>query len=90
MTIKVFAMNDCDWVAAVSLESAKRFYMESDFSGDLPENEAMDSPHEVSDADMDLLVFTDDNGSRSSFRHRLVCLEAERVKFPCLFASTEY
>lgn len=87
--MKIFKMNDCDWMAAVSLESAKAKYMEDHADG-LPEGEAMEDPREVSEADMDRLMFSEDDGTKMTFREQLARLESERVKFPCFFASTEY
>lgn len=41
---KIFNLNDCDWVAANSLEEAIGWYLKE--TG-LPADEALDGPHEV-------------------------------------------
>lgn len=87
--VKVFEMNDCDWVAAATLESAVAHYLKEHAGGRSAED-AMDNPHELTEEEMESLIFSDEDRGRSSYKSRLDYLIAERVKFPCLFASTEY
>lgn len=90
--IKVFAMNDCDWMAGESLESVKAAYMAEHAYG-LPEDEAMDDPHELTEAEMDRLRFHDDEAKPEdyqTFRQRLNFMVNRGDDFPCFFASTEY
>lgn len=86
--MKIYAMNDCDWVAAESLDEAIAFYKE--WVND--DDECLEDPGEVIDSEMDRLIFTDeDYHTKRTFREELVLLEANpEVKFPLLFASTEY
>jgi hypothetical protein len=90
--IRIFAMNDCDWMAAKDLESAVAAYLK-DFAGGLVKDEALDNPHELSEDDMDRMAFSDlecNPVERRSFRGQLNRMIAEGVEFPTLFASTEY
>lgn len=90
--IKVFAMNECDWMASKSLESAVSEYVKN-YSGGLPEDEATDNPYELTDEEMDRLKFVDDNvdpPAHRTFREHLEKLIAEGQGFPVFFASTEY
>ena len=96
--IKIFAMNDCDWYAAESVEDALKAMaevwsykttpegitaMQQDFSADHPE--------ELHDKELDLLNYRDeDEISVRTFREQLAQMIADGQKFPCFFASTEY
>ena len=54
--MKIFAMNQCDWMAAENLESAAAAYLK-DYASDYdPECD----PHELTDEDMDRMRFHDD------------------------------
>lgn len=56
--VKVYAMNDCDWVAAPDLETAKAFYLQlTGFKG--TEEECFDDPYELSAEAMGSLIFVD-------------------------------
>lgn len=87
----VFEMNDSDWVAAASLESAQEFYRDyaRENYGDMPDEELMDDPKQLSEAEMERYDFNDD-GEHRTFKEQLARLESERVKFPCFFGSTEW
>lgn len=89
--MKIFKMNDCDWCAGEDLESVIKFYL--DFIG-CDADEALDNPHELSESDMDRLIFTPDSCSDSpekrSFRDELNRLLKVGEVFPMFFASTEY
>ena len=91
--MKIFSMNDCDWMAAETLEEATAVYLR-DFGGGLDADEALDQPHEVSEAGMDRLRFHDDDAETPedyrTFRQELQVRMARGDKFPCFFASTEY
>jgi len=86
--IKIFAMNDCDWVAATTLEEAIEEYEAfSDFDEE--------SPRELTPEEMDQLMFheTDEDDSplaKKSFRVKLDEMIEAREAFPCFFASTQY
>lgn len=89
--VKVFQLNDCDWVAAETLDEATQWYR--DRSG--VDYETVDDPWELSDEDMDRLQFheTDDNDrflEKISFRVALARRLAEGWQAPFLFASTEH
>ena len=89
----IYAMNDCDWMAGESLESVKTLYL-AENAGGLPEDEALDEPHELNDHEMDRLRFHDDDAENPddyrTFRQELNRRIANGDKFPCFFASTEY
>ncbi len=82
-------MNDCDWMVGYTLEEVSADYL-AKYAGGLPRDEALDHPHELSDAEMLRLTFIDEDGAKRSFRAQLAKLEAEGQKFPCIFATTEY
>lgn len=91
MAIKIFAMNDCDWMAAETVEDATREYKEQFSGGEFDDGE----PVELSDEDMERLTFceTDEDEEaveRISFREKLNRMIAEGEQFPCFFASTEF
>ena len=88
--IKIFSMNDCDWVAARSLEEAKKYYREKHWSGDDSDQTVFDDPHELDGSAMNRLQFSDDDGSKRTFAAQLALLIAQGQEFPCFFASTEY
>ena len=87
----VFAMNDCDWWVARSLDEAIASYFEA--IGD--DNQKMtDGAHELSETDLDRLQFTDPGRDqqdpvRRSFREELARRVAEGIRGPGMFASTE-
>jgi hypothetical protein len=87
-------MNDCDWVAAESPESAIAYYLDMISEKDTPENRAeyLEEPIVPLDAaDMNKLRFNDtDENKVRSFREQLDLEIARGQKFPCFFASTEY
>ena len=101
--IKIFRMNDCDYVAAEDFESAVQWYLK--FTG-LTRAEALDGTEGVvsSESMGKLKYFIDDDvelrahgaapGKVSrleiSFAEELQHLISVGQEFPCLFASTEY
>jgi len=90
MMIKVFMMNDWDWVAAESLEEAIKWYCEE---CGMPEDEACEDPHGITQARSNELKFYEefpDKENPISFTERLKKIVARGDKFPCLFASTEF
>ena len=92
--VKVFAMNDCDWMAGEDIASVTELYLK-EYSGDLPADEALDESHELTEDQMDRARFYEDHGdggdgSYQTFRQRLDFMIKRGDKFPCLFASSEY
>jgi hypothetical protein len=101
--IKVFRINDCDWLAGEDFESALVWYMGE--TG-LTREEALDgSEHELTPKEMEALkYFIDDEDElcahgvdpskvtclKISFQAELEHMEESKQTFPCLFASTEY
>ncbi len=95
--MKVYRINDCDWVAATSLGEALAFYQRHT---DIDDDMLIDSqwlPKEVSKEKMDEEIFIDREGEfgeeygKLTFTRALE-LEMERAdtEQPFLFASTEY
>ena len=87
--VKIFAMNDCDWMAGYDLESVTLAYAKLfDCSGEV------DDPHELTAEEMDRFRFddgdTEDMDEWPTFTEALAKLVADGQKFPCFFASTEY
>jgi len=67
--MKIFRMNDCDWMAAETLDEAKAAYLGTVWAGTHePENDAFDDPGEISEQQYDKLLFTDfDNQTKCTF-----------------------
>ena len=90
--IKIFRVNDYEWYAAETLESAIAKAVE--MSG-LPADEAADEDASaISEGEMDTLVFYDDmyhkNESKTrTFRDQLKLIIDKKVEFPTFFAGTE-
>lgn len=91
--MKIFSMNDCDWMAAETLEEAKAEYLATVWSGIVDEG-TFDDPGEVPADKMQTMKFRreeDEPGPRvCSFQDELDRLIANGAKFPRFFASTEY
>ena len=91
--MKVFAMNDRDWMAGESLESVTELYLK-EYADGLPKDEALDNPHELTEHQMDRFRFHDDDAEFyddcQTFQQRLNFMVRRGDKFPCFFASTEY
>lgn len=90
MTIKVFSMNDCDWMAGETLEACKAEYLRM-YTGETGED-AFEDPGEVPADKMAKLRYRDDDdGAVSrSFKEELDRRVAAGQPFPQFFASTEY
>jgi hypothetical protein len=89
--IKIFEMNDCDWMAATTLEEAVEEYKAS-LDGEFDE---ADPPRELTAYEMELLRFRetgpdDEPLEKKSFRAKLDEMIAAGESFPCFFASTEF
>lgn len=91
LKIKVFKMNDCDWMAAKTITEAKKAYLELVVLGSLDDDEAFDDPSELGPKAMAHFRYhdTDQNTSRS-FQDELEARIARGVVFPEYFATTEY
>ena len=86
--IKIYAMNDCDWVVARSREEAITFYRT--FSEDA---EDWEGAEELSSKALDSLKFAIEESHSSptiSFRARLQQIVDNGEEVPDLFASTEF
>ncbi len=88
VSVKVFAMNDCDWWAAETLDEAKTAYL--DQTGMTEADGPFDDPYELDAKAMDRLRFSDNDGAVRTFREQLERMLASGQKFPAFFASTEY
>lgn len=100
-TIKVFEINDCEWMAGEDMESVIQDYFKN-YIGceDTPENreEYCPEPAELSDETMDRLKYHDLEGDLAgdreprvyTFRQALELMLANGAKAPFYFASTEY
>lgn len=86
--IKIYAMNECDWVVARSKEEAITFYRT--FSEDA---EDWEDAEELSSKALDKLKYAIGeslNGPTISFRARLQQIVENGEDVPDLFASTEF
>lgn len=95
--MKVFKINQNDWVAAESMDQAIKFYLECVAGGkDTPEirDEYIENPTELTEDQMlNHTHFGDDNslsGSAISFKAELKKNIADGIEFPCIFASSEF
>ncbi|WP_406850083.1 hypothetical protein [Chromobacterium phragmitis] len=85
--IRIFEMNECDWVAARSKEAAIQFY------GEIAMPEDFENVQELSAQQLDTKQFHIGPTRYSptiSFRQRLQQLVDAGASAPQLFASTEY
>ena len=85
--MKVFRMNDCDWMAGNTLKECKAEYLRF-YTSEL-EDEAFDNPREMTQAQMEKYRFNGEPDERS-FREELSRLVESGAEFPRFFASTEY
>jgi hypothetical protein len=84
--MRVFRLNDYEWYAAYSLEEAIRLAMSN--SGLSREEAADEDAAELTDAELGRLKFTDEDGTKRSFREQLA-LEIAAGSAPGPFATTE-
>lgn len=85
--MKIFKMNDCDWWMAPTLDEAKAAVLAE--YGPKYADELIVDPVELTEADLDRLKYTQENGSKITFREEL----ANRIKAGAkteMFASTEF
>lgn len=94
LPMRVFRMNDCDWWMARTLEDAKASYQET--LGPVHEEEAFNDPRELTDAELDRLMFCDVDEhdrpmkkTRRTFREELQRRIDAGVTVAEMFASTE-
>jgi hypothetical protein len=84
--IKIIQVNDCDWVAAETVEEAKEWYKKEFGSDDADVEEA----RELTDKEMETLSFKDEDQNRKhSFKEQLELMREAGISFPAYFASTE-
>ncbi len=87
--MKVFQMNDCDWMIGLSLIDCKRAYLR-DYCEDT------DEARELDEEELDTLIFTDcdenetPSGIKRTFREQVQVEISACGEFPRLFASTEF
>ncbi len=83
-------MNDCDWILAEDIESAKKYYIELT---EIPADEAFCDEGQVPDELLDTIRFylSDDwrNGPWITFRDRMREMMIDGCDVPCFFATTE-
>lgn len=94
--IKIYRMSEFDWVAAETLKDAVQCLADILNSGKIDKNferEYLDKPRELTDEEMDTLVFQDEIGNNRSkkrtFRKELEKRIKSKTKFPELFAVQE-
>lgn len=95
--MKVFAMNDYDWMAGESLESVTELYLKEYNPDNLRADEVLDEPYELTEELLDRFRFhdaytdgADGPESYRTFRQELNRRVAAGETFPCFFASAEY
>jgi len=88
MEIKIFQMNDCDWMAAATAEEALKEYREH-YCGD--ELEPDDPLVELTVEQMAVMEYYDEEtGETRSFQEQLNLMILSGEVFPTFFASTEF
>jgi hypothetical protein len=94
--VHIYQLNDCDWVAANTMEQGIAWYLE--LVGGTREHD-IENPRELSDVELDTQTFRDVDGKygpengRYTFREGLRLMLSsisERERPPFLFCSTEY
>lgn len=87
--LKVFEVNDCDWYAAKTAQEARDAYMEeTGFDGtDTDVLHPLEEVRELTDEEMDTLLFTNEDGFQHTFRQELALRDQDEARF---FASTEF
>jgi hypothetical protein len=94
--MKIFQLNDCDWVMANNLEEAIKTLIEE--TGTTRE-EAYDEAvaHELTDQELDMMKFTDDDEARGDGSLQTMAVTrtfkqemARRKQVSQFFASTEF
>lgn len=97
--MKIFKLNDSDWVAADTLEDAKKCLADTVALGKVNaefEEEFIESPRELSDFEMNNLFLRDEEPEdeeevkKETFRVALDRMLQDGTKFPTHFASSEY
>lgn len=89
--MKIFSMNDCDWMAGETMDSCKAEYIKN-YGGDAwddPDEDQFADARELTAGDMQHYKFTDENGEKRAFQEQLDKMIAEGDEFPTFFASTE-
>lgn len=98
--VRVWQMNDCDWIAARTLTDAIDCYLR--FSGASRADVLADEPRPLTDAELARLTFVSEAEEpiatpdgltvykRHAFAVELQRLIAEGAEFPRFFASTEF
>jgi hypothetical protein len=83
--IKVYKLNEYEWVASRSMDEAKKFYLK--LTGLDAEDAFMDEK-KVSAKEMKCLIYKDGDKERS-FREQLARMVNRHMNFPCMFAIAE-
>jgi hypothetical protein len=103
MLMKVFKMNDCDWVAAETEEQAQEFYaketgfdlemeIKPDFEGEVSLDNTMfvgldELSEEEREKTQEIKQFGCESFVSKSFRW---VIEKDKITEPCIISSTEY
>ena len=92
--IKIFQMNENDYVAARTLEEAKQCLadlLNNGLMNEEFEKECIDEPHELTELDLDYRVMHDEHGNQTgTFNECLAEMIKDGETFPAYFASSEY
>lgn len=87
--MKIFKMNDCDWMAGEDAESVKKEYAANYSDGDHENQE----PRQLTEEELDNKKFFDteiEPYKHRTFREELQRLIDADASFPRFFASTEF
>jgi hypothetical protein len=90
--IKIWKLNEGDYVAAATLDEAKKYLAEKVSDGLVTpefEEEFIDDATEVTAQGLDTMTISDEDepdGSERTFREELEAMKKKGAKFPALFA----
>lgn len=89
MTIKIYTVNDVDWVAGDFTAEGALAYYQASIETTLDEDELV-LPVVLTEEEMNTYLFVDEDGKKFPFAQVLQEMIDSGQTFPCLFASTEY
>lgn len=96
MAIQVFEINDCEWWAGegTPADILAAYMLETGVSHEDATGDADQYPRPLTNAEMDCLMYFDDEirdlGTARTFRQQLAQMVKAGEKFPCFFATTEF
>ncbi len=88
--IKVYKLNDYEWYAGESMQECIDWVVKNFGDEDNKEDIISEDAHEVLEAQMNTLIFVDDDGNKMTFKQQLDKMIESGEKFPCPFAFMDW